>query len=86
MLGAYLLYLFALLVLTFSKIRALSVPFRFLFSITLAVYFVVFVGLFAGYFYSIAVSATIFLSFYAIINLYIWTLTFAFCPVGTDEE
>jgi hypothetical protein len=85
LLSVYLVYLFSLLAINLSRLRALSSPFQFLFAITLTVYGVVFLGLFAGYYYPLASSATIFLSFYAVMNLYIWTLAFAFAPQGDDD-
>lgn len=48
-------------------------------------YGIVFTGLFAGYFYPLSTSAVVFLCFYATINFYVWTLAFAFAPLGTDE-
>ena len=81
----YILWLFVLLVLSFSKIVQLSAPFKFLFAVTVCVYGIVFTGLFAGYFYPLATSAVVFLCFYATINFYVWTLAFAFAPLGTDE-
>jgi len=81
----YCVYLFSLLVLSFSRIVALSPPFKFLFSVTVFVFATVMTGLFAGYFYPLATSAVIFLSFYAIMNFYVWTLAFAYAPLGTDE-
>lgn len=81
----YILYLFSLLVLNMSKIRALSFPFKFLFLITLFVYVAVLTALFAGFFYPVSTSPVVFLCFYAIMNLYVWTLAFAYAPLGMDE-
>jgi hypothetical protein len=64
---------------------ALSPPFKFIFTITLFVYVSVMTSLFAGYFYPLATSAIVFLSIYSIMNFYIWTLAFAYAPIGTDD-
>ena len=42
-------------------------------------------GLFLGYFYPLATSAIVFLAFYAILNFYVWTLAFAYAPLGSEE-
>jgi hypothetical protein len=81
----YCIYLFTLLVLSFSRIMALSSPFKFIFTVTLFVYISVMTSLFAGYFYPLATSAIVFLSIYSIMNFYIWTLAFAYAPIGTDD-
>lgn len=85
LLAVYIFWLFMLLVLTYSKIVKLSSPFKFLFGVTAFLYGIVFTGLFAGYFYPLSSSAVVFLCFYAAINFYVWTLAFAFAPLGADE-
>ena len=85
LLALYVLWLLVLLILNSSKIIQLSSPFRFLFVITIFIYCIVLTGLFAGYFYPLSTSAVVFLCFYSVINFYIWTLAFAFAPLGTDE-
>lgn len=81
----YCIYLFTLLVLSFSRIIALSPPFKFIFAVTLFVYVSVMTSLFTGYFYPLATSAIVFLSIYSIMNFYVWTLAFAYAPLGSDE-
>jgi hypothetical protein len=85
LLFAYCLYLFALLVLSFTRIVALTPPFKFLFFVTLFCFVAVMSGLFLGYFYPLATSAVVFLSFYAILNFYVWTLAFAYAPLGSED-
>lgn len=85
LLAIYIFWLFVLLVLSYSRIVQMSSPFKFIFGITAFLYTIVFTGLFAGYFYPLSTSAVVFLCFYAAINFYVWTLAYAFAPLGTDR-
>lgn len=84
--SVYSLYLFGLIVLNIDKIRAFSPPFMFVFAITMIAVTFTLVALASGYFFPFNVPAMIFVMFYAVINLYIWTMAFSYCPFSDSES
>ena len=82
----YGLVLFYLIIRSLSEIRRLSKPFRFIFSLSLLTIFVTILGVSLGSMSPLPVNKVDFLSFYALYNLYVYILAFAYSPSGRVRE
>lgn len=80
LLGAYIAYLFALLVLSLRHCGTLRPGARFAVAITLVTLVVMLTGLYLNVFTPLASSAAAYLSIYAAANLYVWWLLLAYTP------
>ena len=81
----YSFYLFGLLILNADKIRQFSAPFKFIFVLTMITVVFTLVALASGFFFPFLVPALVFVLFYAVINLYLWTIAFSYCPFRESE-
>ena len=81
----YLIYFTALMIKSSMKFESLAQPFKFLFVLTNVVAVLSIAALFAG-FYTPFQSSVVFLTFYGLANLYVWTLAYCFMPVDEDSN
>ena len=85
-LSIYVLELAILLISNGLNFMELSWPFRFLYGLTTFTIVLTLTGIFSGFFFPVARSSVIFISFYGLPNLYVWALYFAYSNVTAADD
>jgi hypothetical protein len=85
-LSIYVVHLTVLVVKNCVNFHSLAIPYRFFFLLTSFVIVLTVAGLFSGFFFPVSRSAITFLTFYALPNLYVWTLAYAYAPMPSADS
>jgi hypothetical protein len=78
--AAYIIYLFALLVLAFRRLRTMRPSYRFVLGLSLATAVVILIGVFANTYTALRETSAAFLASFGAANLYVWTLLLLHLP------
>ena len=84
-LAFYIVCLLYYLINAGKEIINMTLPFKFLFLFASLVILLTIAAFFVGFWYPFYTGTSVFLTFYSIMNLYVWTLAYAFSPVDLSE-
>jgi Wnt-binding factor required for Wnt secretion len=84
---AYMMWLLVLVATGCCKyVRKLSRGYKFLFALTVLTVVMCCAGVFTAAAYLLSSSGTVFLGFYGLMNVYVWTLAIAYMPVHETSD